>query len=164
MLKEAGFTIGMTVKRKSDDVQGEIKSMSGSQVILLVEGAEKTASSESFLNGDWKQVRCKPEAEEFIDWMKFQPSCSEEFFLAAMKGKVIHHLFTKCVDQPKEIQIYEKPRSVYATKNFPAKSLKMPLSSFRVDIRPDEKCVVGAVCLGYCSKDRLRESNRYKKC
>lgn len=164
MLKDAGFTVGMTVKRKSDDVQGEIKSMSGSHVTLLVEGAEKTASSESFLNGDWKEVRCKPEAEEITDWMTFQPSCSEEFFLAALKGKVIHHLFTKCVDQPKDIEIYEKPKSVHASKNFPAKALKIPLSTFRVDIRPEEKCAAGAVCLGHCSKDWLRESNKYKKC
>eukprot|EP00435_Cladocopium_sp_Y103_P012797 s5330_g3.t1 len=58
MLKDAGFTEGMTVHRKSDDTIATIEKMAAGSITLKVGDALKTCSSDSFLKGDWKPIAC----------------------------------------------------------------------------------------------------------
>eukprot|EP00435_Cladocopium_sp_Y103_P018183 s4510_g4.t1 len=86
MLKDAGFTEGMTVHRKSDDTIATIEKMAAGSITLKVGDALKTCSSDSSLKGDWKPSREKAEAEK-IDWLPHSPQNSREHLVAAMRLK-----------------------------------------------------------------------------
>ena len=53
LLTDKGFAVGMQVKRKSDGLEGTIKQMTPTNVLLMVGGVEKSASAESFLKSEW---------------------------------------------------------------------------------------------------------------
>ena len=54
MLVDAGFGVGMHVKRKIDKVEGVIKGMTATQVNIEVGSSLKAVSADSFLKGDWR--------------------------------------------------------------------------------------------------------------
>ena len=80
MLVDAGFGVGMSVKRKIDKVEGVIKGMTATQVNVEVGGDLKAVSAESFLKGDWRLVSEKVVPEPLLGWSEVTP---EIHFLGA---------------------------------------------------------------------------------
>lgn len=73
LLTDKGFAVGMQVKRKSDGLEGTIKQMTPKNVLLMVGGIEKSASAESFLNSEWKEVVIKADPVKIPDWSQHSP-------------------------------------------------------------------------------------------
>ena len=118
MLKDVGFTEGMTVYRKSDETIATIEKMAAGSITLKVGASLKTCSSESFLKGDWKPSREKAEAEK-INWLLHSPQNSREHLVAAMRSKVLYTMYAKTIPCPTELELFTKPKQVKAPKKFP---------------------------------------------
>lgn len=91
-LRDAGFSPGMGVVRKSDDTHGIIKSMTATTVHVTIDGKEMAASAESFLNREWKAWKAPAGPKTAEDWLTKTRTCSTEMFIVAIKGRVIHLL------------------------------------------------------------------------
>ena len=154
MLTEKGFQVGMQVKRKSDEVTGIIKAMAADSVILMVAGVEKQASAASFLQNEWKQVAAKAPAEKIDGWGKHAPEHSTDFFISALKGKIMQQLYQK---SPKienlPLDIFSKPKDVIVTRDVKAGKLKIPVSTLKLEARSDDKVTTAAICIGKAHQD-----------
>ena len=154
MLTEKGFQVGMQVKRKSDEVTGIIKAMAADSVILMVAGVEKQASATSFLQNEWKQVAAKAPAEKIDGWGKHAPEHSTDFFISALKGKIMQQLYQK---SPKienlPLDIFSKPKDVIVTRGVKAGKLKIPVSTLKLEARSDDKVTTAAICIGKAHQD-----------
>ena len=156
MLKDAGFTEGMTVYRKTDDTTAVIQTMAAGQITLKVGDALKTCSSESFLKGSWKPSRDKAEPEKIDSWLRYSPQNSKEHMVAAMRAKVVYTMYVKATPSPTELELFAKPKQVKALKKFPKGALRLELQTYKVDIKTDDKGAGGSVCLGhFADKDRV---------
>ena len=154
MLTEKGFQVGMQVKRKSDEVTGIIKAMAADSVFLMVAGVEKQASAASFLQNEWKQVAAKAPAEKIDGWGKHAPEHSTDFFISALKGKIMQQLYQK---SPKienlPLDIFSKPKDVIVTRGVKAGKLKIPVSTLKLEARSDDKVTTAAICIGKAHQD-----------
>lgn len=154
MLTEKGFQVGMQVKRKSDEVTGIIKAMAADSVFLMVAGVEKQASAASFLQNEWKQVAAKAPAEKIDGWGKHAPEHSTDFFISALKGKIMQQLYQK---SPKienlPLDIFSKPKDVIVTRDVKAGKLKIPVSTLKLEARSDDKVTTAAICIGKAHQD-----------
>ena len=154
MLTEKGFQVGMEVKRKSDEVTGIIKAMAADSVFLMVAGVEKQASAASFLQNEWKQVAAKAPAEKIDGWGKHAPEHSTDFFISALKGKIMQQLYQK---SPKienlPLDIFSKPKDVIVTRDVKAGKLKIPVSTLKLEARSDDKVTTAAICIGKAHQD-----------
>ena len=154
MLTEKGFQVGMHVKRKSDEVTGIIKAMAADSVFLMVAGVEKQASAASFLQNEWKQVAAKAPAEKIDGWGKHAPEHSTDFFISALKGKIMQQLYQK---SPKienlPLDIFSKPKDVIVTRDVKAGKLKIPVSTLKLEARSDDKVTTAAICIGKAHQD-----------
>ena len=154
MLTEKGFQVGMQVKRKSDEVTGIIKAMAADSVFLMFAGVEKQASAASFLQNEWKQVAAKAPAEKIDGWGKHAPEHSTDFFISALKGKIMQQLYQK---SPKienlPLDIFSKPKDVIVTRDVKAGKLKIPVSTLKLEARSDDKVTTAAICIGKAHQD-----------
>ena len=154
MLTEKGFQVGMQVKRKSDEVTGIIKAMAADSVFRMVAGVEKQASAASFLQNEWKQVAAKAPAEKIDGWGKHAPEHSTDFFISALKGKIMQQLYQK---SPKienlPLDIFSKPKDVIVTRDVKAGKLKIPVSTLKLEARSDDKVTTAAICIGKAHQD-----------
>lgn len=148
-VSDLGFAVGMKVVRKADEQEGTIMEMSADKVRLkLGDGKLYEASSESFVQGRWKQHVAKAEPVLFKDWVKFSPPKSEEFSIAVVKGLVFQSMWQQYEDLKKEnLDVFLKPsKEVQVKSNHPVHTLKLPIASTRVDCRiVSEKLPPGAV-------------------
>lgn len=156
MLVDAGFGVGMSVKRKIDKVEGVIKGMTATQVNVEVGGDLKAVSAESFLKGDWRLVAEKVVPEPLLGWSEVTPEHSYEFWVQALKAKVMLAMHGKmCVQSKIKIDICAKPRMVTALKDFKKDELKLPIATLKIDIKEEGSKSMGPLpfCIGSAVKD-----------
>lgn len=156
MLVDAGFGVGMHVKRKSDKVEGVIKGMTATQVTMEVGGSLKAVSADSFLKGDWRSVAEKVSPEPLLGWVEVAPERSHEFWVQALKAKVMLAMYGKMGAQSNlKIDIFAKPRMVTALKSFKTDELKLPITTLKIDIKEDGSKGMGSLpfCIGSAVKD-----------
>lgn len=154
LLTDKGFAVGMQVKRKSDGLEGTIKEMTPKNVLLMVGGIEKSASAESFLNSDWKEVVIKADPVKIPDWSQHSPEQNPHFFVEVLNGQILKEIYAKAKGQASlPLDIYSKPKNVIVTKDYKTGQLKIPISTMRVDIRGDDKVPPNSICMGKSSKD-----------
>lgn len=156
MLVDAGFGVGMSVKRKIDKVEGVIKGMTATQVNVEVGGDLKAVSAESFLKGDWRLVAEKVVPEPLLGWSEVTPEHSYEFWAQALKAKVMLAMHGKMGVQSKiKIDICAKPRMVTALKDFKKDELKLPITTLKIDIKEEGSKSMGPLpfCIGSAVKD-----------
>lgn len=154
MLVDAGFSTGMVVKRKQDELQGTIRSMSATLVTLeLEDGTMKTAQATSFLQGLWKEV--KAQQQDPVEVVGYPgKEIQKSIFTSMIKGRIFLALSQKW-DQPDSVKLFTKPRGVFALKSFRAKSLKMPLITSKVELRTNQRePSLGYVCVGKCEQEQ----------
>lgn len=153
MLVDAGFSTGMVVKRKQDELQGTIRSMSATLVTLeLEDGSMKTAQASSFLQGLWKEVKGKQDPVEVVGYPGKE--IQKSIFTSIIKGRVFLALSQKW-DQPDSVKLFAKPKGVFALKSFRAKSLKLPLVTSKVELRSNQReQSLGYVCVGTCEQEQ----------
>ena len=154
LLKDAGFAVGMQVKRKLDGMEGTIKQMTPNNVLLLVGGVEKSASAESFLKHEWKEVPVKADPVKIENWSQHSPETNKYFYVQVLNGQILKEMFAKAKGQASlSLEVYSKPKNVIVTKDYKTRQLKIPISTMRVDIRGDDKVPPNSICLGKSSKD-----------
>ncbi|CAE7536952.1 unnamed protein product [Symbiodinium necroappetens] len=145
---DLGFQPGNEVIRKADDMKGTIMEISAESVRLrLTDGQEYLASSQSFVDGKWKQHVQKAEPVLFKDWRKYDPVHSTEFTIGVVKGVVFHSMYeqyeTLKVD---DLDIFLKPtKNVQVKKSYNINILKLPIATARVNV--GETVPAGAVQL-----------------
>ena len=136
---DLGFSVGMGVIRKADEVEAKIHAIEADEVhLMLSDGQVVRVSSDSFVSGKWKVHKPKQEPVPLADWSKHAPSHSVDLLLAGMKGVVISALRLQYQDFKAEkfLEVYIKPsKNVCVTKAFSAASLKIPVTTTRVEIR-----------------------------
>ena len=156
MLVDAGFGVGMHVKRKIDKVEGVIKGMTATQVNIEVGGNLKAVSADSFLKGDWRPVAEKVAPEPLLGWVEVTPERSYEFWVQALKAKIMLAMHGKMGAQSNlKIDIFAKPRMVTALKSFKTDELKLPITTLKIDIKEDGSKSMGSLpfCIGSAVKD-----------
>ncbi|OLQ00277.1 hypothetical protein AK812_SmicGene17089 [Symbiodinium microadriaticum] len=145
---DLGFQPGNEVIRKADDMKGTIMEISAENVRLrLTDGQEYLASSQSFVDGKWKQHVQKAEPVLFKDWRKYDPVHSAEFTIGVVKGVVFRSMYeqyeTLKVD---DLDIFLKPsKNVQVKKSYNINILKLPIATARVNV--GETVPAGAVQL-----------------
>eukprot|EP00438_Fugacium_kawagutii_P025005 Skav200674 [mRNA] locus=scaffold6592:1:492:+ [translate_table: standard] len=155
MLVDKGFSVGMVVHRKADGLEGTIFSMSGMNVHLrFSDGSEKSATADSFLAGEWKQVKVKAPAQDFEDWK--EKGITKDLFLSAIKGRILGAFYNRDLQNSHldQLQLTLKPRGVRVLEKFKSGTLKLPLITTKVELTTTEKCGQASVCMGKASKDR----------
>ena len=149
LLTDKGFAVGMQVKRKSDGLEGTIKQMTPKNVLLMVGGIEKSASAESFLNSEWKEVVIKADPVKIPDWSQHSPEKNPHFFVEVLNGQILKEIYAKAKGQASlPLDIYSKPKNVIVTKDCKTSKLKIPISTMRVDTRGDDKVPPNSICVG----------------
>ncbi|CAE7205345.1 unnamed protein product [Symbiodinium sp. CCMP2592] len=137
-VSDLGFAVGMKVVRKADEQQGTIMEMSADKVRLkLSDGKLYEASSESFVQGRWKEYVVKPEPVLCKDWLNFSPPKSEEFIIAGVKGLVFPSMWHQYENLKNEkFDVFLKPsKDVQVKSTYNVHSLKLAIASPRVDCR-----------------------------
>lgn len=154
LLTDKGFAVGMQVKRKSDGFEGTIKQMTPTNVLLMVGGVEKSASAESFLKSEWKEVVIKVDPVKIPDWSQKAPETNPYFFVEVLQGQILKEIWQKAKGQGNlALDIFAKPKNVVATRDFKLGQLKIPVTTMRLDIRGDDKVPANGICVGKSSKD-----------
>lgn len=157
MLTEAGFAVGMRVKRKSDNVEGIITTLTPTQVVLDVAGSEKVAQANSFLQGLWKAVKEPKDPVEVTGYPGTE--IQKTIFESIIKGRVFLALSQKW-DQPNSVKLIAKPKGVVALKSLKAKSLKLPLVTSKVELRSEQReQSLGYICVGTCEQEQHVQTN-----
>eukprot|EP00435_Cladocopium_sp_Y103_P025186 s3366_g6.t1 len=139
----------MQVKRKTDGMEGTIKQMTPNQVLLVVGGVEKSASAESFLKHEWKEVAIKADPVKIENWSERSPETNPHFFVQVLTGQIYKEMFARAKGQASlPLDVYSKPKNVIVTKDYKTGQLKIPISTMRVDIRGDDKVPQHSICVG----------------
>lgn len=150
MLVDKGFSVGMVVHRKADDLEGTITAMTGSSVhLVLQDGSEKSASADSFLSGEWKSMKVKPPPQEFVDWK--DKGINKDLWLSTIRGRVFAAFYAKDSQETHQdqLQLMLKPRGVIVLSKFKAKELKLPLTNVARHQSAWAKQVRTDICMGW---------------
>ena len=133
-----GFAPGDHVQRKQDKLVGVIEKLTAQKVtVKLADGSVKSASADSFISREWRVTQAKDPAVP-VTWAPSAPMHSVEFTLAQVKGFVIQKLWEQAqADNPLEskLQIYQKPKGVFAEATFAVNKLKLPCHTFVLNIK-----------------------------
>ena len=154
LVVDAGFSVGMQVVRKADEVSGTIVDISADKVKLRLAGGKlREASSEAFVQGKWKKYNPKTEPVK-LNWWPCSPLSSQDFVHAAVKGYLLsflHEQFEELMKATrKQVEVYVKPgKDVKVTSQFGVGALKLSVATNRVDFRLEgESLLQGAIRVG----------------
>ena len=150
---DMGFSVGMEVVRKADDAQGKIISISPNTVELQMSSGVHTVSAESFIENKWKQHTPKQDPKALSEWWLSSPHVSLDFVAATVKARITISMqgqYDDFVKHEKSLEIFAKPsKDVQVKKTFAANTLRLPIASPRLEVRPaSSKVTGGAVQLG----------------
>lgn len=109
VLKEAGFEVGTSVKRKADSVLGKVQEVDSAGVVKILTGAKVAkAPLTAFLDGQWVKYVPKPEAVamEPSDFKAQRPLQQMEWSIFMAKNKVAIALDT--LETKFDAQNYDK--------------------------------------------------------
>ena len=140
-VKDLGFDVGQMVLRKADGFIGKIDKITAEYVHLLGDdGTLVRASSETFVEGRWRQHVAKPEAVVLEEWFRYSPLHASDVAASIVKGAVHHAMieqYKEFCKWEKQMMIYIKPtRDVQVLADFKPRGLKIPVATPKVEIKP----------------------------
>ena len=155
LLRSHGFHAGQDVVRKADALQAAIEDMSADKVTLrLLDGTTASVSAASFLQGDWRTAKNKPDAVELQGWTQFLPPSNLDFLFAQWRAELLRRITETEGQHPaaeESLGIYLKPQKdvVVRKKHAPGQLVIAPLSC-KFDIRPEQETPSNssAICVG----------------
>ena len=159
LVSAKGFYVGQRIQRKADHMEATIRSIGNDSVQLNVNGEVLKASSDSFLQGLWKEVAVKRDPLA-LDWSKSSVVKSFDFKWACMKGLILEAMRNQFnAIKIEDLAVYI-PRDVKAEKPFAIGKLILPCCTNKVSlIEGDDSAglVIGTfvkkkVVLGSCNQ------------
>ena len=140
-VKDLGFDVGQVVFRKADGFIGKIDKITAEYVHLLGDdGTLVRASSETFVEGRWRQHVAKPEAVVLEEWFRYSLLHASDVAASIVKGAVHHAMieqYKEFCKWEKQMMIYIKPtRDVQVLADFKPRALKIPVATPKVEIKP----------------------------
>eukprot|EP00435_Cladocopium_sp_Y103_P076107 s119_g77.t1 len=142
----AGFKVGVTLVRKSDEIEGVINAIGNSETFLMVQGALKSVSTDSFINDEWK-VQNASAVQETIALA----DCYE-VRAAMIKSNVLARMHAQMKSKQAEdlVEAFKLPKEITAIKKFATHKLHLGCCAPKIQFVEEGKAVTSAtaICLG----------------